>query len=321
MDWEEYKTEQTKTIENVLEAYNQWYAPGFFVPLSGGVDSSACLAFACHYADKQNWDRKNIIAATCVRDGSFDAERQDVEYARRVAKELGVTPVELDISSTTHNTEKYNERVRTLQELVPDALQELVQADHIALARTFALRKLDESLPIASLATGNLSEDLLAQWTTGCYVGQASILGQLFKTEVWEYAKHLGVPDYILDRPKIASEIKSGTNFTNYQKIDPLLFHFLARTRLEDLAGSGYDTTYAKALWKRVDEHRIRASGGDPVIEPGKPIFDHREKYSADVSTNPLVKKLHTHRQNRWGLRKNQSHRQRAYWTPGRPIQ
>ena len=83
--------------------------------------------------------------------------------------------------------------------------------ERVCRARTLAVHTMADLLGGVSICTGNLSEELLAQWTTGAYSGHFNLIGSLFKTEIYELATVLGVPDYVLDRPKVSSELRAGT--------------------------------------------------------------------------------------------------------------
>ena len=81
------------------------------------------------------------------------------------------------------------------------------------------------------LGTGNKSERLLGYYTWHADDSPPiNPLGDLFKTQVWDLARHLGVPDVIIDKPASADLVRGVHDEDelgiSYHRADPIL-HWL----------------------------------------------------------------------------------------------
>jgi NAD+ synthase len=115
------------------------------------------------------------------------------------------------------------------------------------------------------LATGNKTERLFGYYTWHD-VGDAmpvNPLGDLFKTQVRALAKHLGVPDVIIDKPASADLIPGQSDEDDlgitYAKADAILLHHLAGYEDAFIVSLGYSQAeidlvkrkVAQTHWKR----------------------------------------------------------------------
>ena len=93
----------------------------------------------------------------------------------------------------------------------------------------FDLSAKHKALP---LGTSNKSERLLGYFTWhGDDAPPVNPLGDLFKTQVWALARHVGVPEEIVGKPATADLIKGQTDEgdlgVSYLKADRILFHLI----------------------------------------------------------------------------------------------
>jgi len=82
------------------------------------------------------------------------------------------------------------------------------------------------------LGTSNKSERLLGYFTWhGDDAPPVNPLGDLFKTQVWALARHVGVPEEIVSKPATADLIKGQTDEgdlgVSYLNADRILFHLV----------------------------------------------------------------------------------------------
>jgi len=150
------------------------------VGLSGGVDS-AVTAFLCARAlGPQN--------LTCIRMPYVSSGADSLADARAVVETLGC-----------------NERTIEITAAVDGYLQFEPQADARrrgnVMARTRMIVLFDQSAKLGALpiGTGNKTERLMGYFTWHADDSPPlNPLGDLFKTQVWALARHLGVPDRIV---------------------------------------------------------------------------------------------------------------------------
>jgi NAD+ synthase len=112
------------------------------------------------------------------------------------------------------------------------------------------------ALPIG---TGNKSERLLGYFTWHADdAPPINPLGDLFKTQVYQLARYLGVPDVIVQKPPTPDLVKgvtaAGELGITYDRADPILFRFLQGFTPEKLKKLGFDDRDVEIVWKRLSQ-------------------------------------------------------------------
>jgi NAD+ synthetase len=108
------------------------------------------------------------------------------------------------------------------------------------------------------LGTGNKSERLLGYFTWHADDSPpVNPLGDLFKTQVWQLARHVGVPDVILSKPATpdlvpGQETERDYGFT-YQQADPILYYLIRGYGPEELVARGFDAHVVALVNKRLE--------------------------------------------------------------------
>lgn len=128
------------------------------------------------------------------------------------------------------------------------------------MARLRAVILFDQSAKLHALplGTGNKSERLLGYFTWHADDSPPiNPLGDLFKTQVWALARHLGVPDAIVDKPATADLVK-GVNDEDelgisYHDADPILHCLVRGFRVEELSRMGFDPADVDVVWRRLN--------------------------------------------------------------------
>lgn len=112
-----------------------------------------------------------------------------------------------------------------------------------------------EGLPIG---TGNKSERLLGYFTWHADDSPPiNPIGDLFKTQVWQLARQLGVPQEIIDKPATADLIRGQTDEEDlgitYARADGILQLALLGYREEDLVDRGFSASDVALVMRRVN--------------------------------------------------------------------
>src|SRR5437667_410598 len=107
------------------------------------------------------------------------------------------------------------------------------------------------------LGTGNKSERLLGYFTWHADDSPpVNPLGDLFKTQVWALARHLGVPEVILSKPATADLIQGQTDEEDfgisYQKADRILYYLIRGFRPEEIVARGFTAREIELGQKRL---------------------------------------------------------------------
>ncbi|MBT8404235.1 MAG: NAD+ synthase [Gemmatimonadetes bacterium] len=207
--------------------------------VSGGVDSAVSLFLACRALGPENVYGFRLPYATSSEDS--------LEHARLALEATGANSRTIEITGPVDAYLKAEE---------PDADG---QRRGNLMARTRAVILFDQSarLHALPLGTGNKSERLLGYYTWHADDSPPiNPLGDLFKTQVWALARHLGVPDEIVDKPASADLIQGVHDEDElgigYAAADPIL-HWLVRGYTEDdLVRSGFDAGEVAVVHRRL---------------------------------------------------------------------
>ena len=207
--------------------------------LSGGVDS-AVVAYLCARA----FEPKNVHA---YRMPYKVSSRASLDDAQLVVEDLGISCDTIDITAM----------VDGYAAAQPDVSPTRI-GNICARARMIIL--FDQSARVGGLpvGTGNKSERLFGYYTWHADDSPPiNPLGDLFKSQVWELARELGVPDRIVDKPASADLIKGQTDESDfgitYRKADKILLYMTQGYSKAKLIEMGFDPAEVDLVWKRVD--------------------------------------------------------------------
>ncbi len=197
------------------------------VALSGGVDSSVTAFLAARALG-----RENVIG---LRLPYRTSSAESLEHGELVVQKLGIELRTVDISKPVDGYfsalgEKGDPRRR---------------GNVMARTRMVALFDLSAGLGALPLGTGNKTERLLGYFTWHADDSPpVNPLGDLFKTQVWELARYLGVPDEIVSKPATADLVQGQTDEgdlgISYAKADFILHDLLEGWRTERIVERGF---------------------------------------------------------------------------------
>jgi len=209
------------------------------IGVSGGVDSAVSLFLACRALGPANVFGFRLPYATSSPESLVHAS---VAIAAAGAQERTLSITEaVDGYVDAHEPEVSAARRGNLAA----RLRSVVLFDQSA--------KL-EALP---LGTGNKSERLLGYYTWhGDDSPPINPLGDLLKTQVWQLARHLGVPADIVDKPASADLIRGVHDEDelgiSYHRADPILHWLLKGHNVESLERLGFDRKEVAIVWRRL---------------------------------------------------------------------
>ncbi|OPY31357.1 MAG: putative NH(3)-dependent NAD(+) synthetase [Methanomassiliicoccales archaeon PtaU1.Bin124] len=170
-------------IEFIRQKVEESHGNGVVVGLSGGVDSALVtkLCVMAVGADKVS----NLFLP------SSTTPQVDRDHVKELAKQLGTKLTEIDITPLVEAYEK------TLPAMARKELKGNVMA-RVRMTVLYHYAKMNFHLV---MGTGNKSELLMGYFTKygdgGCdYLP----IGDLYKTEVWELARKLQLPDFVVDK-------------------------------------------------------------------------------------------------------------------------
>ncbi len=205
--------------------------------LSGGVDSSVVVYLAARALKPEN-----VLAVTMPYKTSSEAAGRD---SRTVIEILGVQTIDVPI---TEQIDAYFKRF-------PDASQ-MRLANKCARERMTVLY--DQSAVFEGLVVGtsNKSEVLLGYGTQyGDTASAINPLGNLYKTQLYQLAEHLGVPEEIRKKPPTADlwpgQTDEGELGFSYAEVDRLLVLMIDRRQQREAM---IEAGFASELIDRVSD-------------------------------------------------------------------
>ena len=204
------------------------------VGLSGGVDSALTAFLAAEALGKDN-----VVG---VRMPYRTSSPESLEHAQLVIDKLGIPSLTIDISDAV------DALLKQVGNHDPHRLGNIMARQRMIVL--FDLSAKHNALP---LGTSNKSERLLGYFTWhGDDAPPVNPLGDLFKTQVWALARHVGVPEAIVAKPATADLIKGQTDEgdlgVSYLNADRILYHLI---RGEE--PSGFTKEEVEIVRKRLD--------------------------------------------------------------------
>ncbi len=208
--------------------------------LSGGVDSSVVA-----YLAAEALGPANVVG---VRMPYSRSSAESLEHAERVARATGIEMRTVDISDA----------VDGLTRAIGGSTTPARQGNIMARTRMITLFDLSEACRALPLGTGNKSERLLGYFTWHADDSPPiNPLGDLFKTQVWALARHLGVPEEIVAKPASADLITGQTDEgdfgISYARADLILHWILLGYRNEEIVARDFTEDEVALVRKRLD--------------------------------------------------------------------
>jgi NAD+ synthetase len=209
------------------------------VGVSGGVDSAVTLTLAARALGPAHVLGVRLPYRTSSPDS--------LAHAELVIRALGVRSRTLDITAAVDGY--------LSQE--PDA-NPARRGNVMARMRMIALFDLAAKHGALPLGTGNKSERLLGYFTWHADDSPpVNPIGDLFKTQVWALARHLGVPDAIVSKPASADLIEGQTDEgdfgISYARADVILNWLLHGWTAAELVRNGFDAAEVELVRARLD--------------------------------------------------------------------
>jgi NAD+ synthase len=207
--------------------------------LSGGVDS-AVVAYLCARA----FGPKNV---NVFRMPYRVSSAESLQHAQLVVDALGINERTIEITPMVEGYVAAHE---------PD-----MDANRIgnicARCRTVILFDQSAKLKGLPIGTGNKTERFFGYFTWHADdAPPINPLGDLFKTQVWDLARELGVPQVIIDKPPTADLVKGQTDEgdfgISFDHADRILVRVLKGWSDEQLVRAGHDESEVRLVRRKV---------------------------------------------------------------------
>jgi len=213
--------------------------------LSGGVDS----ALACYLA-AEALGPENVLA---IRMPYRTSSPDSMEHAALVIRQTGVRELTVPITPMAEPV---------LADVPED--QPIRRGNILARLRMIVLYDQSAEFQGLVIGTGNKTEILLGYTTLyGDSACALNPLGDLYKTQVWQLARAMGVPEAIAGKPPSADLWAGQTDeeelgFT-YARVDPLLMLLVdGRYAPESCVEAGFDRAFVQAVLERIRRNQFK---------------------------------------------------------------
>jgi NAD+ synthetase len=209
------------------------------VGISGGVDSAVTAYLAARALGPEN-----VLG---VRMPYRTSSKESLDHAQLVIDALGIKSRTVDISAAVDGYLKGE----------PDA-DGARRGNVMARMRMITLFDLAAKHRGIPLGTGNKTERLFGYFTWHADdTPPVNPIGDLFKTQVWSLARHLGIPSTVVDKPPtadlVAGQTDEGDFGISYEKADEILNWMVSGYKDAELVAHGFNAGEVEVVRKRLD--------------------------------------------------------------------
>jgi NAD+ synthetase len=209
------------------------------VAVSGGLDSAVTAYLAARALGPEN-----VLG---LRLPYGDLSTQSLDHAQLVIDDLGIASRTIDIAPAVD--------AYLANEPDADATRRGNVMARVRMIVTFDLSARYAALP---LGTGNKTERLLGYFTWHADDSPpVNPLGDLYKTQVRELARHLGVPAEIIEKPPTADLVRGQTDEgdlgVSYESADVILHWLLSGYSVEQLTERGFTAEDIATVRRRLE--------------------------------------------------------------------
>jgi NAD+ synthetase len=209
------------------------------VALSGGVDS-ALTTFLCAEA----FGPEHV---TAIRMPYRTSSQDSLTHAELIIEQLGIRSATVDISDAVDGYARLDPEIDGRR-----------KGNIMARTRMIVLFDFSQKLGAIPIGTGNKTERLFGYYTWHADDSPpVNPLGDLFKTQVWQLARALGVPGVVVDKPASADLVVGQTDEADfgitYGLADRILHFVLQGYSAERIIALGFRAEDVALVKRRVD--------------------------------------------------------------------
>ena len=237
--------------------------------LSGGIDSAVTLVLAARSLGSENV--KAILLPS--RFSSDHSIHDAIELAENLNVSHDIIPIE----------EAFMSFENTLKPFFRDMPFNLTEENMQARIRAVILMALSNKFGYILLNTSNKSEAAVGYGTLyGDMCGGISVLGDVYKTQVYEMAAYINqkkmiIPSNTIDKPPSA-ELRPGQkdsdSLPEYEILDKILYAYIeCRRGPEELVNEGFDPLEVKKVLKMVNTSEYKRYQTPPILRVSPKAF------------------------------------------------
>jgi len=256
----------------VMGIHDYFHKMGFskaILGLSGGIDSAVTLVLTTEALGKENVKAVLLPSKFSSEHSVTDA----IELTKNLGIEYEIISIEENFQSIKHTLEPqfYN--------LSFDLTEENIQAR----IRAVILMALSNKFGYILLNTSNKSEAAVGYGTLyGDMAGGLSVLGDVYKTQVYELASYLNrdqeiIPENTILKPPSAElrpNQKDADSLPEYGILDKILYRYIElRQGPEELIREGFDEAMVRRILKLVNTSEYKRYQTPPILRVSPKAF------------------------------------------------
>ena len=237
--------------------------------LSGGVDSALVTVLACDVLGSEN-------VLPVMMPSAFSSSHS-VSDSEELCNNLGIKPEKIEINPT------FETLLHSLKPLFGDRPFDVTEENLQARIRGNMLMALSNKFGHILLNTSNKSELAVGYGTLyGDMCGGLSVIGDLYKTEVYELCNYINrnkeiIPKNIITKAPSA-ELRPGQKDTDslppYDVLDKILYHYIELRKGPDrIIEDGFDKQLVHRILKMVNTNEYKRRQLAPVLRISAKAF------------------------------------------------
>ena len=237
--------------------------------LSGGIDSAIVLALAVEALGKEN-----VLSVLLPSHYSSDHSVKDsLEMCDNLKSAYKIIPIE----DMYHNIE------RNLKPHLEGKANDVTEENIQARLRGLSLMAISNKLGYILLNTTNKSEAAVGYGTLyGDMCGGLSVIGDLYKGQVYDLARHINkeqeiIPKNIISKAPSAElrpDQKDSDSLPDYDKLDAVLFHYIEeQLGPKEIIALGYEEALVNRVLRLVNISEWKRHQMAPVLRVSPKAF------------------------------------------------
>ncbi len=239
------------------------------IGLSGGIDSAVTAVLAARALGPGNV--RGLLMPSPFSSG------HSVEDAARLAENLGIRYDIIPINSV------YDEYMDLLQPHFEGQPFDIAEENLQARIRAMILMAYSNKFGPILLNTSNKSEAAVGYGTLyGDMCGGLSVLGDVYKTEVYELAEYINkdgevIPFHTISKPPSAElrpNQKDSDSLPEYDILDKILYQYIDRCQSpQDIIEMGYDEALVRRVLRMVNINEFKRHQTPPILRVSGKAF------------------------------------------------
>jgi len=237
--------------------------------LSGGIDSALTLVLASEALGPENM-HVLLLPSQYSSDHSID---DSVKLAENLGVRYDIIPIK----------NLFNQFRTSLQSLFKNLQEDITEENIQARIRATLLMALSNKLGNILLNTSNKSETAVGYGTLyGDMSGGLSVLGDVYKTDVYDLAKYLNkngelIPENIITKPPSAElrpDQKDSDSLPPYDLLDHILEAYIEKQQSPaKMEESGFDSKLIHRIIRMVDQNEYKRYQTPPILRISSKAF------------------------------------------------